>query len=1105
MKGKRKKSVRNLVTMLVIMSMLMGMINHIELAAATTETKSVFQGDGYEVTFSLNNQWENEFQGELEIKNTGQETMENWYLMFEWNGEISSIWNGDIVNHQDGIYILKNAGWNQDIQAGETVVVGFSGVTEGEIVLPTAYGIPTQRVTADSSDYQITLEYSSVWESGYQASLTITNLTEKTLADWSVSFEFGNEITSAINGVIQEQTGHNYVIQHSTYEKNIEPGSSVTVILSGGQADTRFYPEEFELSYVDFAGNQEEENSVTDENLDTDSDGLLDWQEEYYNSSIDSADTDQDGLSDFDEVTIFHSDPASCDTDENGLMDGEEDLDGDGVTNLEEQTRNTAPEKADTDGDGISDGDEILLYHTAPVLSDTDKDGLEDGEELALGLNPLEQCSDGITLDGKRLISQSLSKENIEEGLLTEEGILVPELSGSVAGNINKHISILSKDTVLDAFAESGALIGEPVEVVSSYLEPVELNLTFHFAQMTASYEEERINNLSICRLENSSLIPLSTEISIENQTLSTKIKKEGIYFVMEVNTGLNSVGIHVEENLDGAAVSLLSEEKFVQGNNQAAAMAVSGETWVLLSDYQYVKLNGPVASTSTVDTDGDGVTDYKELGTLKAVTMTALINTFLVANGIPSEYYSGKTTIYVYNYVSNPTLTDTDFDGRNDNIDTAPRSGVFTGKLKDSGADISADISYTLDYRTFFGSSSDYNSALSVTSSVYAAGAYNNITILNSANATTYSLNALMAYQGFSDVKVYKLSSAYTDYHLSEVTIGHRKVTYNGVTKEVVAVVVRGTNSTLAEWASNFDVGDTSTYTTSSDWAVKANHKGFDIAATRILKYLTTYLAAYVNSSVTKAIWVTGHSRGAAISNILGARLVDKGYTTFAYTYAAPNTTTAATAKNYKSIFNIMNSDDFVPYLPMTAWGFTRYGRTATVSLADNYESEWEKLTGIWDYNPDTYGMQDTINSLAKIAKDRVDCYKYTCSCHGDGSKNNITITNYGMSKSSREGAIAKIPVNALAYCKITRYTGFLCVGWNFDCCQTPSYFMQVLAAQMAGTISTYRFVVELDVADRYEDAKSNIIASAIGGLEHPHYAESYYVLANHVKASNF
>ncbi len=42
------------------------------------------------------------------------------------------------------------------------------------------------------------------------------------------------------------------------------------------------------------------------------------------------------------------------------------DLDGDGLTNLEEFRNGTDPNKPDTDGDGISDGDEVHTRHTDP-------------------------------------------------------------------------------------------------------------------------------------------------------------------------------------------------------------------------------------------------------------------------------------------------------------------------------------------------------------------------------------------------------------------------------------------------------------------------------------------------------------------------------------------------------------------------------------------------------------------------------------------------------------------------------------------------------------------------------------------------------------------
>ena len=67
---------------------------------------------------------------------------------------------------------------------------------------------------------------------------------------------------------------------------------------------------------------------------------------------------------------------------------------------------------------------------------------------------------------------------------------------------------------------------------------------------------------------------------------------------------------------------------------------------------------------------------------------------------------------------------------------------------------------------------------------------------------------------------------------------IGHREVTFNDIQKDIIVVSVRGTDSTVEEWSSNFDVGaDTSAYwdRNNSYWRNKLNHKGFDVAANRL------------------------------------------------------------------------------------------------------------------------------------------------------------------------------------------------------------------------------------------------------------------------------
>lgn len=493
-------------------------------------------------------------------------------------------------------------------------------------------------------------------------------------------------------------------------------------------------------------------------------------------------------------------------------------------------------------------------------------------------------------------------------------------------------------------------------------------------------------------------------------------------------------------------------------------------------------------------DTDGDGLLDSEEVK-------------------IELIYSEDRTQVYIKGtMLSSPTLVDTDYDGIADDSDATPYDNSFTGTLTTNAA--ASSVSGKMDYSWFFGDNTVYNADLSKLSILFSAAIYseNKLALADKSGTSTAgsSITQVMDYFGLENATSVSLSKTYSDIHLSEVGLGYRNVVVGGELKTVLAVTVRGTNGTLAEWSSNCDIGDLSTDTEDDDWANPLNHKGFDIAATRIMRVMESYIAEQKLDTDNLVYWVTGHSRGAAIANIIGANLEDAGKTAFTYTFAAPNCTLAEDAASYLSIFNIISKDDFVPCMPMAAWGYTTYGRsTSSIGILSGYESEWESLTGISSYNADANNMDACVDALGGIvtagADPRVDSYRYTCDCHGDGSNDTITITNYGMSADSREGAIAKIPSNALPYCTITRYEGTLFWGWDFDVCQTPAYLMQLLAAFMGGEIDIYRFVVELNIADRYENAKTAIEAAGLSGIEHPHYTESYYVLACHVTAESF
>jgi len=151
---------------------------------------------------------------------------------------------------------------------------------------------------------------------------------------------------------------------------------------------------------------------------DKDADGVTDVVELRFGASPLVVDSDADGLTDKFEIYELAgwTVPNSRDSDKDGISDGAEDVDGDGLTNLDEQRLGTAPLRADTDGDGVNDGTEVAQGSDplkadqprgpplgggappivpTPTLTDTDGDGLEDIFEEEAGTNPNNPDSDG--------------------------------------------------------------------------------------------------------------------------------------------------------------------------------------------------------------------------------------------------------------------------------------------------------------------------------------------------------------------------------------------------------------------------------------------------------------------------------------------------------------------------------------------------------------------------------------------------------------------------------------------------------------------------------------------------------------------------------------
>ena len=83
--------------------------------------------------------------------------------------------------------------------------------------------------------------------------------------------------------------------------------------------------------------------------------------------------------------------------------------------------------------------------------------------------------------------------------------------------------------------------------------------------------------------------------------------------------------------------------------------------------------------------------------------------------------------------------------------------------------------------------------------------------------------------------------------------------------------------------------------------------HKVFLKTEERIEDFINRYINVFLSDKTDLVYWITGHSRGAALANILSAKLVDNGNNVFAYTFATPSTTISSSMNDskYNCIFN--------------------------------------------------------------------------------------------------------------------------------------------------------------------------------------------------------
>ncbi len=187
------------------------------------------------------NKWSGHSNIEIMFKNTGKETIHDWYFTFDFNYMIENPVNCCVIENKDNLYTIGNNDWNQDILPGKSVTIGFTASSrDGSDIkeMPVFYLLNTETVTLKSGDLIYKYEEYSNWSSGFDGALILTNKTKESIRDWTITFGANRPITQADSSLLTNNADGTYVINNDGNNQNIAKGQTYRIGIRGGSNDS---------------------------------------------------------------------------------------------------------------------------------------------------------------------------------------------------------------------------------------------------------------------------------------------------------------------------------------------------------------------------------------------------------------------------------------------------------------------------------------------------------------------------------------------------------------------------------------------------------------------------------------------------------------------------------------------------------------------------------------------------------------------------------------------------------------------------------------------------------------------------------------------------
>lgn len=463
--------------------------------------------EGYNVYYNITGDYSDTYQAEMIIENTSDTDITAWQLSFDGNVSIDNLWNGKLLENNNGSFKVKNAENNSVIAAGNSVSFNFGGTKNTETEPDPGYSEPAETTPP------VTVVTDECFETEISAESTETDA--------------ANPETDPTE-------------TETSTESDVMPVSEV--VFSNYKLTGVVIPMEFDF----------EIDPEIDPEMDSDEDGLPDYIEKEIGSDRYNPNTDGDGLPDGYEYFTLGTDPKKADSDDNGISDADEDFDEDCLTNFEEYNLGTDPFSKDSDYDGLSDYDEVKIYNTDPLKYDTDGDKVSDGDEIILGLDPNNPSTHGYP-DNEYTTTQTVGEDssaldyinNIEDNPysvtveITAAGVAGNNLT---AGESGYSYSILQNDAVLGIVPEFDYSDGLSVTDVVIKFKIDDSAVDNKLGVYADEPEFNGINRLQVFKYfeDNNILLPIETFYDEETKTVYTHVDELGTYCLIDMEMWIN-------------------------------------------------------------------------------------------------------------------------------------------------------------------------------------------------------------------------------------------------------------------------------------------------------------------------------------------------------------------------------------------------------------------------------------------------------------------------------------------------------------------------------------------------------------------------------------